>query len=652
MMQFLNPGFLFALAGLSVPILLHLINREPARNWIFPSVRFIRIAPLPRKGQSRVTDWLLLLLRILFYALMILIPARPQWVPEQNVAQSPLKEIILMVDLSASMSGWNAEDALREKLDSLIDENVGNAIGVVGFANEILFALPATRKTEDVRGVIDSMDITPYPGNPLSILPDVTQMFRTSGQRELIILSDFQESNWETEQWPKIPEGVAVTFMPIAAVRSGNLGIVGTKVYPIGENRVRVVTQLANYSDAEVTTTVTFSAGTRTWDRETSVKAGETLPIVFELDRPNDPRGIVQIPEDVYAFDNTSHVWVGPSRPAAVLAVVPSSADSGLGDELFFLSQALMVHTEEDLVRYQVDPVELATITPEVLSVVDAVILPAATAGLENLPWEALKTFAENGGDVLITLASGASRPVRSLKRHGIMDIDYLGVVGKTGSRSELYHIGSVSAESPLGDVFSDDAVEDLYLVSIRNFVRVSASEKTEVWMKNEAGDPLLLRRGVGAGSFVVSTFQYSSATTDLPIRTSFLPLIREIFADAVPVDSGVLRMECGDLVPPMFAGEGPTNMIFEEAGVFIHEGSPLEVNVSRLESQANVVPQGGLERSLVYGSNVTSSAAVENEGVLDLWPWVAMLAFWIFCLEGFLSGWMSLRSLKGQPTT
>ena len=62
-MSFLTPLFLIALAGLAVPVLLHLIQRERKQVVQFPSLMFLRRIPYQSVRRRRIRNWLLLLMR-------------------------------------------------------------------------------------------------------------------------------------------------------------------------------------------------------------------------------------------------------------------------------------------------------------------------------------------------------------------------------------------------------------------------------------------------------------------------------------------------------------------------------------------------------------------------------------------------------------
>ena len=76
-MQFLAPLFFVALAGLAIPVLLHLTQREKKQIVRFPSLMFVRRIPYQSVRRRKIHNWLLLMVRLAALALIILAFARP-----------------------------------------------------------------------------------------------------------------------------------------------------------------------------------------------------------------------------------------------------------------------------------------------------------------------------------------------------------------------------------------------------------------------------------------------------------------------------------------------------------------------------------------------------------------------------------------------
>ena len=125
MLNFTSPLFLYALAGLAIPILVHMINRERALPLMFSSIRYIPKASLPQEGRRSITDFLLLLLRLLIIAAIVFLLAGPRWTPEAagDAGEKADGSVVFIIDASSSMTGWGswsaAQKAFKQQLDAL-----------------------------------------------------------------------------------------------------------------------------------------------------------------------------------------------------------------------------------------------------------------------------------------------------------------------------------------------------------------------------------------------------------------------------------------------------------------------------------------------------------------------------------------------------
>jgi hypothetical protein len=66
-----------ALAGLAIPVLLHLTQREKKQIVRFPSLMFVRRIPYQSVRRRKIHNWLLLMVRLAALVLIILAFARP-----------------------------------------------------------------------------------------------------------------------------------------------------------------------------------------------------------------------------------------------------------------------------------------------------------------------------------------------------------------------------------------------------------------------------------------------------------------------------------------------------------------------------------------------------------------------------------------------
>src|SRR3954463_670484 len=102
-MNFLFPAFLVGLAALAVPVVLHLRHRDKDKPQKFPSLMFLEQLPIRTAERRRITDWPLLLMRLLALLLLVLAFARPLFSRQAEAANAQrAKAVIVMLDRSMS----------------------------------------------------------------------------------------------------------------------------------------------------------------------------------------------------------------------------------------------------------------------------------------------------------------------------------------------------------------------------------------------------------------------------------------------------------------------------------------------------------------------------------------------------------------------
>src|SRR5947207_13046465 len=76
-MNFLNPILLAGLAAVSVPIIIHLLNRRKFQKVVWAAMRFLKLSVEQNQRRMKIEDMILLALRCLLLVLLALALARP-----------------------------------------------------------------------------------------------------------------------------------------------------------------------------------------------------------------------------------------------------------------------------------------------------------------------------------------------------------------------------------------------------------------------------------------------------------------------------------------------------------------------------------------------------------------------------------------------
>lgn len=110
-MSFAYPEFLYALAFLGIPIIIHLFNFRKYKVVRFSQVKFLKEVKQHTKSTSRLKHLLVLLSRCLLFTFLVLAFAKPILIKDNKSINQGKKGVSIYIDNSFSMAS-NAEDGL------------------------------------------------------------------------------------------------------------------------------------------------------------------------------------------------------------------------------------------------------------------------------------------------------------------------------------------------------------------------------------------------------------------------------------------------------------------------------------------------------------------------------------------------------------
>lgn len=115
-MNFLYPGFLFALLAIAIPIVIHLFNFRKFKKVYFSNVQFLAAVEEQNSSKEKLKHLLILLSRILAIVFLVLAFARP-FIPSSNQTnhKATTNLVTIYIDNSYSMESLNKEGSLLEE---------------------------------------------------------------------------------------------------------------------------------------------------------------------------------------------------------------------------------------------------------------------------------------------------------------------------------------------------------------------------------------------------------------------------------------------------------------------------------------------------------------------------------------------------------
>lgn len=107
-MSFLYPQFLFGLAALAIPVIIHLFNFRKTRYVYYSGTQFLKQVKEASTSKLKLKHWLILASRLLFIFFLVIVFAQPYIPARQKGLKS--SEVYIYLDNSYSMSGLVGTD--------------------------------------------------------------------------------------------------------------------------------------------------------------------------------------------------------------------------------------------------------------------------------------------------------------------------------------------------------------------------------------------------------------------------------------------------------------------------------------------------------------------------------------------------------------
>ncbi|RZK30200.1 MAG: hypothetical protein EOO61_19580, partial [Hymenobacter sp.] len=218
-MQFLNPGFLWGLLAVAIPVLIHLLQLRRPQRILFTNTGFIKAVELTTVRRRRLQELLVLLARVLAVILLVLLFCQP-FIPAKNNGRHAVDQaVIVLVDNSPSMQAPASQQGtlLQEAVTGALrlSKTYGNAGRFQllkqggGRLNETAYKAKL-EKLQFAIGKTAWDDKGIYQGSEAAKQP-------------LYIFSDFQKSAAGSAFLRKMPANATVVLVPQIGRSAGNI---------------------------------------------------------------------------------------------------------------------------------------------------------------------------------------------------------------------------------------------------------------------------------------------------------------------------------------------------------------------------------------------------------------------------------------------
>ncbi|MCB9285010.1 MAG: BatA domain-containing protein [Lewinellaceae bacterium] len=404
-MQFLFPAFLFALASLAIPIIIHLFYFRRYKKVYFTNVRFLREVKEETSARSKLRNWLVLLMRCLAIAFLIFAFAQP-FIPSGSDVTQGSKDVSIFIDNSFSMGALSQdvpliEEAKRRARDIVEAYSVDDRFQIL--TNDLEGRHQRLVSQEEALAFIDEIALSPAvkPLNQVLVRQEQALDQGSNDTKVAFWISDFQKNItvWET---PK-DTALQLNLIPLQAVQERNISIDSVWMespVPMLNQPNNLIIQVKNWTDEEaenVRLTLrhegqVMPVGTLTIPPQTAVKD----TISMQLPHVGWHEAELQITDYPIQFDDLYHIALQVAEEVRV-AIINASAENEFLTAAF---KSIPYFQAENLTSQNLDYSRLPGYQFIVLNE-----LPDLSSGLSF----ALKEYVENGGNVLVFPSAGAS---------------------------------------------------------------------------------------------------------------------------------------------------------------------------------------------------------------------------------------------------
>lgn len=514
-MSFVYPGFLFALAALAIPVIIHLFHFRRFRTVYFSNVRFLKEVKEETASRSNLKHWLVLLSRLLAITFLVLAFAQPYLAEEDTKVVEGTRTVSVYIDNSFSMDAIGDQVALLDKAREKAREIVS------GYGAGDQFQL----LTNDFEGrhqqlidqelfdsYTDEVTITPNTRDLQTVIDRQLQAVEGADNPTLYLISDFQQP---VEDLELSDTNAQVIMVPLQAISQRNISIdsvwLDAPVQILNETAT-VFVKLTNHGEEPVdNANITLEL-----DEERKAIGDFSIPgnrsivdtLKFTVSKTGWQAGLVSITDYPITFDDNFHFAFYTPESIEVLALnndQPNPYISGLTAQGYLR----LTNTRASQVNYG----ELERYRLIILNQIEGV-----ASGLAS----ALRKYVEDGGSLLVfPPAELDPESYRSfLQQIGAGTYD--GLVPKPQS------IASVDTEHDLfSDVF-EDLPQNMQWPSVQKYypIRSQTRSREEVLIRLKDGNPFLAKYGFANGSVYLCAVPPSPEFSELPRHTLFAVMI------------------------------------------------------------------------------------------------------------------------------
>ena len=537
---------LFAVAGAvgaSIPLILHLLNRERARQLVFSTIRFIQMSHQTNVRRHKLKRLLLLLMRILMLALLGFAFARPFFAQNFVIAQKTggKRNAVIILDTSYSMRYEKVfENAKKEGLKILDGLDTADAACLILSSDSARVVAPLGSEFGHIRTALSNAEVTYKPTDYLDALQTANEILEPIpiGEKQVYLIADMQKRGWENFiETDKLNPDVQIQFVDVRAEQPRNLAITDLSVPPVvlkEQKASYLVARVRNFGDEAVENLPVrlFIDGNVIHTVQLDIEPDDLGDAVFKVDFQDEAThtGWVELPEDALGADNKRYFTLQSLQSIKVHAVRdrPRTQSGYQTAETFFMKMALEVGSDAVPINFTESSSVPDTAT---LTHVDVLVL-ANVAQLSANEAGRVAAYVAAGGGLIVTV--GDNIDINAYEQNlggeiGVMPCKFVQPVGDAFDRQQFRVLATVKYEHPIFAPFKEPNHGDFGKARFYRLFQAVPTKDATVIAAYDDGSPALFEKPYGQlGRVLCFTSTIDREWNDLPIRAVYLPFLHE----------------------------------------------------------------------------------------------------------------------------
>lgn len=515
-MNFLVPAFLVGLVVLAVPAVLHLRHRDRDRPQPFPSLMFLEQLTIRTERRQRISDWPLLLLRLLVLGLLAFAFARPVFRSQAGAgADARSRAVVVLLDRSLSMGYAGTWERALDSTRAVIGRLDGNdRVALIAYDDQAEARQRLTTDKAAALGALTGLSPRARGTRLAPALRMARQLLLDApfAAAEIVVISDLQRAGAVGISGVELPPGVQVRGVPVGSATWDNATVYALDARRVVEGdrtllAVKARVRRQGGVDPEERMVRLVLNGREAASRAVQVSAtGETIVTFDPVPAPDAAVALqLTLSPDALAADDT------------LVAVVPRDDDlqvllQGAGGEALYFERALAIGR-----------------TPAVRLVRAASASAAAGEPAVRVYWDVLPDtstqswIAAGGGAVVIV---GRRLAERRGAVSPLLPVSLGGTADRLADRGGT--LRDVRAEHPLFAPFRE-VPDALGAIRLFRYARLDPQPSADVLARFDDGLPAIIERTIENGRLLVLALPFDNVAGDFPLQPAFLPFVRQL---------------------------------------------------------------------------------------------------------------------------